>query len=144
MGRVFNSSCTPREYQVMPVVLQITIQKIPGISYSKFENLLLVTSQSQVLSNVPQMLLYQSSEFQVTLKAGQSALLGSDPLLKMTIPSLHSASSCTLLGILVTKIDIADVVIGKPVIMGMERLEYNMVRREMRGYIGAFTQSILR
>ena len=40
---------------------------------------------------------YQSSEVPVTPKAGQNALLGCDTLLKLTLLSLHSASSHTLL-----------------------------------------------
>ena len=42
-------------------------------------------------------LLYQPSEIPVTPKAGRYALLGSDFLLKLTLLSLHSASSHTLL-----------------------------------------------
>jgi len=42
-------------------------------------------------------LLLQSSEIPVTLKAGRNALLGSDTLLKLTQLSLHSTSSQTLL-----------------------------------------------
>jgi len=45
----------------------------------------------------PMVLLYQSSDIPVTLKAGQNALLGSDTLLKLTHLSLHSTSSQTLL-----------------------------------------------
>jgi len=45
----------------------------------------------------PMVLLYQSSEIRVTLKAGRNALLGSDALLKVTHLSLHFTSSQTLL-----------------------------------------------
>jgi len=45
----------------------------------------------------PMVLLYQSSEIPVTLKAGRNALLGSDTLLKLMHLSLHSTSSQTLL-----------------------------------------------
>ena len=45
----------------------------------------------------PMVLLYQSSEIPVTLKAGRNALLGSDTLLKLSHLSLHSTSSQTLL-----------------------------------------------
>ena len=44
-----------------------------------------------------QLLLYQSSEIPVTLKAGRNARVGSDTLLKLTLPTLHSTSSKTLL-----------------------------------------------
>jgi len=52
---------------------------------------------SQTYHNHSQLLLYNSSEIPVTLKAGQNALLGSDTLLKLTLLSLHSTSSQTLL-----------------------------------------------
>jgi hypothetical protein len=42
-------------------------------------------------------LMYQSSEFTFTLKAGRKALLGSDTLLKFAHPSLHSTLSQKLL-----------------------------------------------
>ena len=45
----------------------------------------------------PMVLLYQSSEIPVTLKAGRNALLGSETLLKLTHLSVHSTSSQTLL-----------------------------------------------
>jgi len=45
----------------------------------------------------PMVLLCQSSEIPVTLKAGWNALLGSPTLLKLTHLSLHSISSQTLL-----------------------------------------------
>jgi len=45
----------------------------------------------------PMVLLYQSSEIPVTLKAGRNALLQSGTLLKLTHLSLHSTSSQTLL-----------------------------------------------
>jgi len=45
----------------------------------------------------PMVLLYQSSEIPVTVKAGWNFLLGSDTLLKLTHLSLHSTSSQTLL-----------------------------------------------
>ena len=45
----------------------------------------------------PMLLLYQSSEIPVTLKAGRNALLGSDTLLELTHQSFHSTSSQTLL-----------------------------------------------
>jgi len=44
-----------------------------------------------------QLLLYESSNITVTLKAGRNALLGFDTLLKLTLLSLHSTSSQTLL-----------------------------------------------
>jgi len=53
--------------------------------------------RSEVLPNLSQSLLYQSSEISITLKAGRSTLLGSDALLKLTHLSLHSTSSQTLL-----------------------------------------------
>jgi len=43
----------------------------------------------------PMVLLYQSSEISVTLKADRNALLGSETLLKLTHVSLHSTSSLT-------------------------------------------------
>jgi len=46
----------------------------------------------------PMVLLYQSSEITVTLKAGWTAIPGSDTLLKLTIQSSHSTSSQTLMG----------------------------------------------
>ena len=45
----------------------------------------------------PIVLLYQSSEISVTLKAGRNAHLGSDTLLKLTLLSLHSTYCQTLL-----------------------------------------------
>jgi len=53
-----------------------------------------------VLKRIPittMVLLYQSSEMTVTLKAGRNALLGSETLLKLTHLSLHSTSSQSLL-----------------------------------------------
>jgi len=50
-----------------------------------------------LIINTPMVLLYQSSEIPVTLKAGRNALLGSDTLLGLTHQSLHSRSSRTLL-----------------------------------------------
>jgi hypothetical protein len=44
-----------------------------------------------------QLILCQSSDILVTLKAGRNALLRSDTLLKLTLLSLHSTSSQTLL-----------------------------------------------
>jgi hypothetical protein len=51
----------------------------------------------QLITNFPMVRLYQSSAISVTPKAGRSALLQSDALLKLTHLSLHSASSQTLL-----------------------------------------------
>ena len=47
----------------------------------------------KLITITPMVLLYQSSESPVTLKAGRNALLGSDTLLKLTHLSLHSTSS---------------------------------------------------
>jgi len=52
---------------------------------------------SKLITLTPMVLLYQSSEIPVTLKASQNALLGYDTLLKLTHLSLHSTSSQTLL-----------------------------------------------
>jgi hypothetical protein len=51
----------------------------------------------KLITITPMVLLYQSSEISVTLKAGRNALLGSDTLLQLTHLSLHSTSSQTLL-----------------------------------------------
>ena len=51
----------------------------------------------KLITLTPMVLLYQSSEIPVTLKAGRNALLGSDTLLKLMYLSLHSTSSQTLL-----------------------------------------------
>jgi len=52
---------------------------------------------SKLITNTPMGLLYQPSEIPVTLKASWNVLLGSDTLLKLMHPSLHSTSSQTLL-----------------------------------------------
>ena len=52
---------------------------------------------SKLSTITPMVLLYQSSEISVTLKAGRNALLGSDTLLKLTHLCLHSTYSPTLL-----------------------------------------------
>jgi hypothetical protein len=51
----------------------------------------------KLITITPMVLLYQSSEISVTPKAGRTALLRSDTLLKLTHLSLHSTSSQTLL-----------------------------------------------
>jgi len=51
----------------------------------------------KLITITPMVLLYQSSEISVTLKAGRNALLQSDTLLKLTHLSLHCTSSQTLL-----------------------------------------------
>ena len=51
----------------------------------------------KLITITPMVLLYQSSEIPVTLKAGRNALLGSETLLKLTHLRLHSISSQTLL-----------------------------------------------
>ena len=51
----------------------------------------------KLITITPMVLLYQSSEIPVTLKAGRNALLGSETLLKLTHPRLHSTSCQTLL-----------------------------------------------
>ena len=53
--------------------------------------------RSQVCPRLCQLLTGFSSALPVTMKAGRNALLGSDTLLKLTHPSLHSTSSPTLL-----------------------------------------------
>jgi hypothetical protein len=51
----------------------------------------------KLITITPIVLLYQSSEISVTLKASRNALLPSDPLLKLTHLSLHTTSCQTLL-----------------------------------------------
>jgi len=51
----------------------------------------------KLITTTPMVLLYQSSEIPVTLKAGRNALLGSNTLLKLTHLSLHATLSQTLL-----------------------------------------------
>ena len=51
----------------------------------------------QLIAITPIVLLYQSSEIPVNLKASRNVLLSSDTLLKLTHLSLHSTSSQTLL-----------------------------------------------
>jgi len=63
---------------------------LPGLSLALSGDLKLITI-------TPMVLLYQSSEIPVTLKAGRNALLQSDTLLKLAHRSLHSTSSQTLL-----------------------------------------------
>jgi hypothetical protein len=52
---------------------------------------------SKHITITPMVLLNQSSEISVTLKAGRNALLQSDTLLKLPHPSSYSTSSQTLL-----------------------------------------------
>jgi hypothetical protein len=56
-----------------------------------------VPGAPKLLITAPIVLLYESSEIPVTLMAGQDAILVSGSLLKLTLLSLHSASSQTLL-----------------------------------------------
>jgi hypothetical protein len=69
----------PRGFQVHPK-FSLAIRDIP-----------------KPIPNTPLVLLYQSSEIPVPLKAGRNALLWFDTLLKLLHLSLHSTSSQTLL-----------------------------------------------
>jgi len=71
--------CTPRRFQL-------------HIQYS-----LVLRGVSNFITITSLVLLFQSSEISVTAKAAWSALLGSDTLLNLTHPSLHSTSCQTLL-----------------------------------------------
>ena len=109
LQRVIDYSCTSGESQITAAVLRMNINKIPGISQSLFGIPALVRRHSQVVPKfspalrhppkvmtvTPIFLLYQSSKIQVISKAGRNAILGSDSLLKLTLVSLHSASSHT-------------------------------------------------
>jgi len=89
--RISDNACSPsNEYPFKPrhlseLVLDSRIgwATVPGTPK-------LITTAHMVLP-------YQSSEIPVTPKAGRNALLRSDSLLKLTLLSLHSASSQTLL-----------------------------------------------
>ena len=96
---------------MMPAVLRMNIYTNQGTSQSLFVIPALVRRHFQVhpkfslalrcgptlVTITAMVLLDQSSEIPVILKAGRNALLGSDTLLKLTLLSLHSTSSQTLL-----------------------------------------------
>jgi hypothetical protein len=57
----------------------------------------MVPGVPKLCTTAPKVLLYQFSEIAVTSMDSRNALLGSGPLLKLTLPSLHSASPHILL-----------------------------------------------
>jgi len=92
---------------IMPAFLHINIQKILPISQSVFgipalvgwdfcvlQTLSLAHKRTPTLIAITlRVLLYQSPEIKVTMKASENALVWSDFLLKLTLISIHSASS---------------------------------------------------
>ena len=91
---------TSGESQITPAVLPMNIHKDRGISLLVWDSRIgwaTVPGAPKLITTAPMVLPYQSSEVPVTPNAGGNALLGSDTLLKLTLLSLHSASSHTLL-----------------------------------------------
>jgi len=80
------SPTLPRLLSVLPGSLQVP----SGLSS-------ILPHVHKLFTITPMVLLYQSAEIPVTLKASWNTLLWSDTLLKLTLPSLHSKSSQTLL-----------------------------------------------
>ena len=86
--------------EISPVVLRVNIPKNPAslrVSLDSRIGWATVPGAPKLFTTAPMVLPYQSSEIPVTPMAGRNALLGSGSLLKLTLLSLHSASSQTLL-----------------------------------------------
>ena len=89
--RISDSACSPsNEYPLGP-------RHLSELVWDSRIGWATVPGAPKLITTAPMVLLYQSSEVPVTLKAGRNTLLGSDSLLKLTLLSLHSASSHTLL-----------------------------------------------
>jgi hypothetical protein len=95
-----DSSCTSRESQITPAVLQIIIHKNPASLRGSLDSSIgwaTVPGAPKLFTTAPMVLPYQSSEIPVTPKAGRNALLGSDTLIKLTLRSLPYTSFQALL-----------------------------------------------
>jgi hypothetical protein len=93
-------TCTPRHVACTPRIVAGAPRHIGGAPRCSKVHSTLSPAPQRVLippTIAPRVLLYESSEIPVTLKASWNEHLGSDTLLKLTHLSLHSTSPKALL-----------------------------------------------